>query len=53
MKAGLITVFVLVLAGLLSGCGQKGPLYQDEYPGEQAGAEAEKSSTPENDDRSR
>ena len=29
MRAGLITLVVLVLAGTLSGCGQKGPLYHD------------------------
>jgi len=29
MKAGLITVLLLVLAGNLSGCGQKGPLYRE------------------------
>lgn len=39
MKAGLITMIFLVLAGALSGCGQKGPLYQEE-PGQES---AEKS----------
>lgn len=29
MRAGQITLVVLVLAGTLSGCGQKGPLYHD------------------------
>jgi|GEM_PF-1239986 predicted small lipoprotein YifL len=29
MKAWLVTVFVLAMAGGMSGCGQKGPLYQD------------------------
>ncbi len=29
MKAGLITVFLLVLSGLVAGCGQKGPLYRE------------------------
>lgn len=46
MNAGLITVFVLVMAGFLSGCGQKGPLYQ-ETPAE---AEAEQSTAPESDE---
>lgn len=29
MRAGLITLVFLVLAGGLSGCGQKGPLYHE------------------------
>ena len=29
MKAGLISVFLLAMAGNLTGCGQKGPLYRD------------------------
>lgn len=29
MKAGLITVFVLLVTAGLNGCGQKGPLYRD------------------------
>ena len=29
MKAGLITLILLVLAVSLSGCGQKGPLYRE------------------------
>jgi len=50
MKAGLITVFLLAMAGNLTGCGQKGPLYRDapakvdavKEPGaRQAGSESE------------
>jgi predicted small lipoprotein YifL len=29
MKTGLIAVFLLVLTGLVAGCGQKGALYRD------------------------
>lgn len=35
MKAGLIVLVLLVMAGGLSGCGQKGPLYQEE-PGQES-----------------
>jgi predicted small lipoprotein YifL len=50
MKAVFISVFFLAMAGHLSGCGQKGPLYGDaptkvdavKEPGaEQAGSESE------------
>lgn len=35
MKAGLIVMVFLVMVGGLSGCGQKGPLYQEE-PGQES-----------------
>ena len=44
MKAGLIAVVMLMLAGQLSGCGQKGPLYQ-EAPAEPSAEQAAASGT--------
>ena len=44
MKPGQIIMFLLVMAGFLAGCGQKGPLYREapvdgEAASEQAGAD--------------
>jgi predicted small lipoprotein YifL len=55
MRAGLITIFVLAMAGGLSGCGQKGPLYQD-VPATTGAAEesvAEQSASDSEEDRPR
>lgn len=45
MKAGLITMFLLVLTGLVAGCGQKGSLYREPPAPAQANGEPAADST--------
>lgn len=52
MKTGLITVFLLVLGGVVAGCGQKGSLYRDAPTQSNAETEAVSANqTPSDDER--
>lgn len=53
MTAKHITAWILVSVGLIAGCGQKGPLYQEAAPQtEAAGAAEPKDAGNRNDDGS-
>ncbi|MDX1552387.1 MAG: lipoprotein [Marinobacter sp.] len=39
MKPGQTIIFLLVMAGFIAGCGQKGPLYREAPSGNDAAAE--------------
>jgi predicted small lipoprotein YifL len=39
MKPGQTIVFLLVMAGFIAGCGQKGPLYREAPSGNDTAAE--------------
>lgn len=49
MKPGQTVVFLLVMAGFIAGCGQKGPLYR-EAPDDTAAAEQTSDSEQARDD---